>query len=230
MCAASSTCCSTATVHRTASRVRAQRHHRACAPRRTRRRLLASDCQQLGGAVDSEASDKACALPALCRCAAVAGDLARGYAGVHGRAGSEAAGRGASHVGAVSSRGDRCACRCSPCSCARPTASGPWPWSEAVSRCPTLPSPGPPASSVAWDWRVQCASAFARNCEAEKTRAAREALFETLLAQLYDKGKALEAAAHLEIDAVIDPAETRAACRRCARTMRDGARAAPEGL
>jgi acetyl-CoA carboxylase carboxyltransferase component len=37
----------------------------------------------------------------------------------------------------------------------------------------------------------------------------RQQLFDKLLAELYDKGKALEAAAHLEIDAVIDPADTR---------------------
>jgi acetyl-CoA carboxylase carboxyltransferase component len=40
--------------------------------------------------------------------------------------------------------------------------------------------------------------------------AEREALFKRLLAQLYEAGKATEAAAHLEIDAVIDPADTRA--------------------
>jgi acetyl-CoA carboxylase carboxyltransferase component len=33
--------------------------------------------------------------------------------------------------------------------------------------------------------------------------------FEALVAQLYEIGKATEAAAHLEIDAVIDPRETR---------------------
>jgi acetyl-CoA carboxylase carboxyltransferase component len=34
-------------------------------------------------------------------------------------------------------------------------------------------------------------------------------LFEKLLAALYEKGRAIEAATHLEIDAVIDPADTR---------------------
>ncbi|MCG8463000.1 MAG: hypothetical protein MI919_42490 [Holophagales bacterium] len=37
----------------------------------------------------------------------------------------------------------------------------------------------------------------------------RDALFEKLVAQLYAKGKATEAASFLEVDAVIDPAETR---------------------
>jgi acetyl-CoA carboxylase carboxyltransferase component len=39
----------------------------------------------------------------------------------------------------------------------------------------------------------------------------RDALFETLLKQMYEAGRATEAASHLEIDAVIDPADTRRA-------------------
>ena len=37
----------------------------------------------------------------------------------------------------------------------------------------------------------------------------REAHFEALLAQLYERGKATEAASFLEIDSVIDPVDTR---------------------
>ena len=40
--------------------------------------------------------------------------------------------------------------------------------------------------------------------------AAQKALFDKLLAKAYDNGKALNMASYLEIDAVIDPAETRA--------------------
>jgi acetyl-CoA carboxylase carboxyltransferase component len=36
-------------------------------------------------------------------------------------------------------------------------------------------------------------------------------LFDLLLADMYDKGRATEAASYLEIDAVIQPEETRAA-------------------
>ena len=39
----------------------------------------------------------------------------------------------------------------------------------------------------------------------------RQALFDSLLADMYDKGRATEAASYLEIDAVIQPEETRAA-------------------
>jgi acetyl-CoA carboxylase carboxyltransferase component len=58
--------------------------------------------------------------------------------------------------------------------------------------------------------------------------AAREALFARLVAQLYDKGKALNVAATLEIDDVIDPAETRArvaaTLRACGPVWRGGGR------
>jgi acetyl-CoA carboxylase carboxyltransferase component len=50
---------------------------------------------------------------------------------------------------------------------------------------------------------------FKRELEAEKDPAAREALFNKLLGQLYERGKAVNMAAYLEIDAVIDPMETR---------------------
>ena len=44
--------------------------------------------------------------------------------------------------------------------------------------------------------------------------AARQALYDKLLAEMYDKGRAVEAASYLEIDAVIQPDETRAAISR----------------
>jgi acetyl-CoA carboxylase carboxyltransferase component len=50
---------------------------------------------------------------------------------------------------------------------------------------------------------------FKKELEAVEDEAEREKLYEYLLAIMYELGKATEAAAHLEIDAVIDPADTR---------------------
>ncbi len=50
---------------------------------------------------------------------------------------------------------------------------------------------------------------YRRELEAQSDPAAREALFQKLLASLYARGKAINVAATLEIDAVIDPADTR---------------------
>jgi acetyl-CoA carboxylase carboxyltransferase component len=50
---------------------------------------------------------------------------------------------------------------------------------------------------------------FRKELEAVPDGPQREALFARLVQAQYDKGSALEMAATLEIDAVIDPAETR---------------------
>ena len=51
---------------------------------------------------------------------------------------------------------------------------------------------------------------FRKELEAAASGAEREALFQKLVAQQYENGQAMNMAATLEIDAVIDPAETRA--------------------
>jgi acetyl-CoA carboxylase carboxyltransferase component len=51
---------------------------------------------------------------------------------------------------------------------------------------------------------------FRKELEAETDPAARQALFDRLVAAAYRNGKALNAATQFEIDDVIDPAETRA--------------------
>jgi len=50
---------------------------------------------------------------------------------------------------------------------------------------------------------------FRKELEAEQSLEKRETLFNELLTQQYARGKAIEVASVLEIDAVIDPAETR---------------------
>jgi acetyl-CoA carboxylase carboxyltransferase component len=50
---------------------------------------------------------------------------------------------------------------------------------------------------------------FKKELEAIKDPQEREALYNKLVAELYERGKAINMASHLEIDAVIDPAETR---------------------
>jgi acetyl-CoA carboxylase carboxyltransferase component len=51
---------------------------------------------------------------------------------------------------------------------------------------------------------------FKKELDAEIDPAAKKELFNGLVEMMYDLGKATEAAAYLEIDAVIDPMETRA--------------------
>jgi acetyl-CoA carboxylase carboxyltransferase component len=63
---------------------------------------------------------------------------------------------------------------------------------------------------------------YRRELAAEADPAAREALFQSLLTRLQHEGQAINMAAYVEIDAVIDPAESRAwICRglQAARTV-----------
>jgi acetyl-CoA carboxylase carboxyltransferase component len=61
---------------------------------------------------------------------------------------------------------------------------------------------------------------FRKELEAVKDSQEREALYEKLLASLYERGKAINMASYLEIDAVIDPADTR-------RWIMEGLKAVP---
>ena len=61
---------------------------------------------------------------------------------------------------------------------------------------------------------------FRRELEAVKDPKEREELYEKLVAQAYERGKAINMASYLEIDAVIDPADTR-------RWIVEGLKAAP---
>jgi acetyl/propionyl-CoA carboxylase alpha subunit/acetyl-CoA carboxylase carboxyltransferase component len=60
---------------------------------------------------------------------------------------------------------------------------------------------------------------YRRELDAETDPAAKQALFETLVGKLYEEGKAINMAAYLEIDAVIDPSETRAWVTRGLRAV-----------
>jgi acetyl-CoA carboxylase carboxyltransferase component len=55
---------------------------------------------------------------------------------------------------------------------------------------------------------------FKKELEAEKDPEEREKLFDQLVARMYELGRASEAASYLELDAVIDPAHTRAVVLR----------------
>ena len=62
---------------------------------------------------------------------------------------------------------------------------------------------------AAWGGRAPCASATAQ-----------KALFDTLVARSYERGKAISVAQALEIDAVIDPVDTRAWIVRGLKSMK----------
>lgn len=170
--------------------------------------VLASDCQQLGGAVDSDASDKAARFLTLCNRLGLpvvslvdtpgfmVGPASEEAGAVHRMSALFAVAatlrvpilavflRKAYGLGAMALVGG---------SFAVPDFAVAWPTGEF--------------GGMGLEGAVRLG--YRKELEAEADPEQRQALFDTLLAQLYEKGKALEAAAHLEIDAVIDPADTR---------------------
>ncbi len=171
--------------------------------------LIANDCQQLGGAIDSQASEKAARFLGICNAhklpilsladtpGFMVGPDSERAAAVRKMSSLFIAGaaitvpvvavilRKGYGLGAMAMTGG---------SFANPVYTASWPTGEF--------------GGMGLEGAVQLG--FKKELDAEADPVARQALFDKLLARLYEVGRATEAAAHLEIDAVIDPADTRA--------------------
>jgi acetyl-CoA carboxylase carboxyltransferase component len=171
--------------------------------------LIANDCQQLGGAVDSESADKAARFLQLCDTfklplvsltdtpGFMVGPASEKAAAVRRMSSLFTAGaaltvpvvaiflRKGYGLGAMAMAGG---------SFVAPLYSASWPTGEF--------------GGMGLEGAVRLG--YRKELEAVADPGEREALFQNLLAQLYESGKATEAASFLEIDAVIDPADTRA--------------------
>jgi|TARA_B110000977_G_scaffold123126_1_gene158061 acetyl-CoA carboxylase carboxyltransferase component len=171
--------------------------------------LIANDCRVLGGALDAEAADKAArfitlcdqfSIPLLSLCDTpgfMVGPASEEQAAVRRMAKLFIAGakikvplitiflRKGYGLGAMAMAGG---------SFHHPRYSAAWPAGEF--------------GAMGLEGAVRLG--FKKELAAETDEAAREVLFNKLVDSMYQRGKATEAAAHLEIDAVIDPADTRA--------------------
>jgi acetyl-CoA carboxylase carboxyltransferase component len=170
--------------------------------------LVASDCRVLGGAIDADAAAKAArflrlcsshGLPILSLCDTpgfMVGPASEEQAAVRHMSDLFVAGaqlevplvaiflRKAYGLGAMAMAGG---------SFAQPVYAAAWPSGEF--------------GGMGLEGAVRLG--YRKELEAETDPVKKTELFQTLLATLYEKGRAIEAATHLEIDAVIDPAETR---------------------
>jgi len=171
--------------------------------------LIANDCRVLGGAIDAEAADKAArfitlcdqfSIPLLSLCDTpgfMVGPASEEQAAVRRMAKLFIAGakisvplvtiflRKGYGLGAMAMAGG---------SFHHPRYSAAWPAGEF--------------GAMGLEGAVRLG--FKKELAAEADEVAREVLFNQLVDSMYQRGKATEAAAHLEIDAVIDPADTRA--------------------
>jgi acetyl-CoA carboxylase carboxyltransferase component len=171
--------------------------------------LIANDCQQLGGAVDAESAEKAARFLQLCDAFALpvvsltdtpgfmVGPDSEKQAAVRRMSRLFVVGasltvplvaiflRKGYGLGAMAMTGG---------SFVAPVYAAAWPTGEF--------------GGMGLEGAVRLG--YRKELEAVEDPIEREALFDKLVAKMYEVGKATEAAAHLEIDAVIDPAETRA--------------------
>jgi len=170
--------------------------------------LIANDCQQLGGAVDSEAAEKAARFLRICDAfklpvvsftdtpGFMVGPDSEQLGAVRRMSSLFLAGASLSvplvaiflrkgyGLGAMAMTGG---------SFINPTYVASWPTGEF--------------GGMGLEGAVRLG--FKKELDAVSDTAERQALFDKLLAKMYEVGQATEAAAHLEIDAVIDPAATR---------------------
>ena len=175
--------------------------------------LVANDCQQLGGAVDSEAAEKAARFLRICDAHGLPVLSLTDTPGFMVGPDSERQGavrrmselflagadmsvpvvaiflRKGYGLGAMAMTGG---------SFARPVYAAAWPTGEF--------------GGMGLEGAVKLG--FSKELAAVEDPAEREKLFDELVGRMYEIGKATEAASHLEIDAVIDPADTRAVVLR----------------
>ena len=181
--------------------------------------LIANDCQQMGGAVDAQASEKAARFLRICDAfdlpllsltdtpGFMVGPDSEQQGAVRSMSSLFLAGasmkspvvaiflRKGYGLGAMAMTGG---------SFVRPVYAASWPTGEF--------------GGMGLEGAVRLG--YRKELEAEEDPAAREALFNKLVANAYEIGKATEAASHLEIDAVIDPADTRAVVLSAFRAAR----------
>jgi len=179
--------------------------------------LIANDCQQLGGAVDAEAAEKAARFLQLCDAfelpvvsltdtpGFMVGPDSEKQAAVRRMSSLFVTGatmtvpivaiflRKGYGLGAMAMTGG---------SFVAPVYAAAWPTGEF--------------GGMGLEGAVRLG--YKKELEAVEDETEREALFERLVARMYEIGKATEAAAHLEIDAVIDPADTRAVIIRALKS------------
>ena len=175
--------------------------------------VIANDCQQLGGAVDTVAADKAARFLQICDALGLpvlsltdtpgfmVGPDSERQGAVRSMSRLFLAGaamtvplvaiflRKGYGLGAMAMTGG---------SFARPVYAASWPTGEF--------------GGMGLEGAVTLG--FRKELDAVADPTEREALFQQLVQRMYEIGKATEAAAHLEIDAVIDPADTRSVVLR----------------
>ena len=171
--------------------------------------LIANDCQQLGGAIDSEASDKVANFLEICN----HHDLpiislvdTPGF-----MVGPDSETEGAfRRMGNFFKRGSKVESKIVAIILRRGYGLGAMAMTGGSFLDPIYTASWPNGEFGGMGLEGYVKLGFKKELEAEKTEEKKQALYNKLLAKMYEVGKATEAASYLEMDAVINPVDTRA--------------------
>ncbi|MGB1141565.1 MAG: carboxyl transferase domain-containing protein, partial [Halioglobus sp.] len=175
--------------------------------------LIANDCQQLGGAVDAEASEKAARFLQTCS------DLSLPVLSLTDTPGfmvgpdseKDAAVR---RMSTLFVTGARLQVPLVAIFLRKGYGLGAMAMTGGSFHAPVYSASWPTGEFGGMGLEGAVRLGFSKELEAEEDPEARAQLFDNLVAHAYEMGKASEAAAYLEIDAVIDPIDTRAVVLR----------------
>ncbi len=170
--------------------------------------LLASDCQQLGGAIDSEASEKAADFLKTCNDHKLPVLVLVDTPGFMVGPDSEEQGA-VRRMASLFKVGSQLDVPITAVFLRKGYGLGAQAMVGGSLHDPIYTVAWPTAEFGGMGLEGAVKLGFKKELEAESDDKKREDLFNQLVAEAYDRGKAIEAATHLEIDAVIDPEDTR---------------------
>lgn len=170
--------------------------------------ILANDCQQLGGAIDSAAADKAADFIEICSAHSLP---VISFVDTPGfMVGPDSEKEGAfRRMGELFKHGARMKSPLVGIILRRGYGLGAMAMMGGSFVDPIYSASWPNGEFGGMGLEGYVKLGFKKELEAEETEEGKKALFDKLVAKMYEIGKATEAAAHLEMDAVIDPASTR---------------------
>ena len=181
--------------------------------------LIASDCQQMGGAVDAQASEKAARFLQVCDAFKLPILSLTDTPGFMVGPDSEVEGA-VRRMSSLFLAGARLESPVVAIFLRKGYGLGAMAMTAGSFVAPVYAASWPTGEFGGMGLEGAVRLGFKKELDAEKDPAAREQLFNQLVARMYEVGRATEAASYLEIDAVIDPADTRAVILRALAAAR----------
>lgn len=175
--------------------------------------LIANDCQQLGGAVDAVSAEKAARFLRICDAFSLPVVSLTDTPGFMVGPDSEAQGA-VRRMSSLFLAGSRLRVPVVAIFLRKAYGLGAMAMTGGTFVAPVYAAAWPTGEFGGMGLEGAVRLGFKKELEAEQDEEAREQLFQHLVARMYEVGKASEAASYLELDAVIDPADTRAAILR----------------